>query len=706
METIKGIGFENFRVFAERSDFELAPVTILTGGNSSGKSTIIKGLKLLQRYWDNPDGQSSLLFDGGTHQLGDYEMALSNDSDSEELIVRYYQEHILFGKITVENVFELDESNRMKNGALKSSAILRDANGSIKELYKTYKEGNRIYFRTNADEIINTLIPELKELYEEQKAYREKVRKYFKRVPNKTSRNNGEIEDFGDYQGPAMYNEYDDYMAHPVLNREFCDFLGIDHERCKALDEFGGIIYDSVGLGFNSYGKVDRITPAHAEGYDPDAYKIGANSKLLELIARVPADQYRDLEKILWKKIVEKYPEVTNRFNEASFLNLIDGGGQNIVAEDPEDSRYGINPYPKAISFEQLKSFLKEQVKESFDQFYRELENKVLSEQGDYAEPVYNEIPDRFMNGNTREMKKLHLNKGLHSNSNKLKHFGGYSPQEQPSTELVTQLFNCIGGLEKELFGSFDGSSLPITLVQKIKGELDVITYQSIQDFSKNTRFIESVRANPQRLYTHSSQGTPFNSLLAGYMRKHKEDGRNQFLNKWVKNFEIGDSVEFQIKEGIGTEVFILKSGERTNLVDMGYGVTQLLPLLMEVSDASRGETFVIEEPETNLHPKLQSKLADMFIDACKTFQVRFIVETHSEYLIRKLQYLTAKGGISTGETIIHYIDNKDPKKRSSVTDPQVRTIRVEKDGALSRPFGAGFYDEADNLAMELWSFN
>ncbi|KAA6331110.1 hypothetical protein EZS27_020263, partial [termite gut metagenome] len=50
---INNISFENFRVFKNKSDFDLAPITILTGANSSGKSSVIKALKLLQNYWLN-----------------------------------------------------------------------------------------------------------------------------------------------------------------------------------------------------------------------------------------------------------------------------------------------------------------------------------------------------------------------------------------------------------------------------------------------------------------------------------------------------------------------------------------------------------------------------------------------------------------------------------------------------------------------------
>ena len=113
----------------------------------------------------------------------------------------------------------------------------------------------------------------------------------------------------------------------------------------------------------------------------------------------------------------------------------------------------------------------------------------------------------------------------------------------------------------------------------------------------------------------------------------------------------------------------------------------------------------MIEEPETNLHPKFQSKLADLFIDAYKTFKINFIVETHSEYLIRKLQFLTAKGDANTEDTVLYYIGNPDSKKREP-GEEQVRKIVIQKNGRLSKPLGSGFYDEADNLSLAMMKYS
>ena len=114
---------------------------------------------------------------------------------------------------------------------------------------------------------------------------------------------------------------------------------------------------------------------------------------------------------------------------------------------------------------------------------------------------------------------------------------------------------------------------------------------------------------------------------------------------------------------------------------------------------------IIIEEPETNLHPALQSKLADMFVEASKLFSIQFIIETHSEYIIRRLQYLTAKKEIKSEDTIIHYLFNPE-SEHTKQTNEQLRTIRIKEDGRLDKEFGTGFFDESTKLIENIWNLS
>jgi|GEM_PF-1062149 len=702
MTTIKGIGFENFRVYKDQSNFDLAPITVLTGANSSGKSTVIKALKLFQKYWENPDGQLPLYFEEGNdakhHQLGNFRMSLSSETGKDELILRYFLPyHFLFENIFVENVYVLDKSNKMENGELKKSSIIQINKDENVLLYETVHNDGKYQYYVNNKVIINDLIPKLKIINEELENYRSKAKKYIKDISGKSSNKKGDIESFGDYSGPAEYIFFPEgTQAHPVINKEFCDYLEVDLERFNMLDEEYGIFYPHIAMS-HSWVDISGI-----QNLNFNDYKIGSKSKFLKLISQVPKEKYDSLEIELWQLLQRNFPEEASKFNENSFLDLIKQTESDIYHDNVMEDYVGDILLKTILTFDELKELLKHEVVDNFDSFYQDLENQILEENSYYEEK---EISESFF---TKERYKSNwnLNKKLFSKKKIEEKFRNYDNQNNEGLEVLSCISDYVVRIEQSIFGTIDKSRPVLKLLTKIKEVLDEKTYSTIQKFSKNIHFIDSVRANTQRLYTQASQGTSFNDLLNHFMRNYDNAQHKDFFDKWVKEFEIGDDIEFQTVAGVGAQIFIVKNGKKTNIVDMGYGVTQLLPLIMEISSSDYEKTIVIEEPETNLHPKLQSKLADMLIDAKNELKVSFIIETHSEYLIRKLQYLTAKKDISIEDTIIHYVDYSDLLKRENITDPQIRTIRIQEDGSLSEPFGTGFYDEANNLSMKLWNFS
>jgi predicted ATPase len=213
-------------------------------------------------------------------------------------------------------------------------------------------------------------------------------------------------------------------------------------------------------------------------------------------------------------------------------------------------------------------------------------------------------------------------------------------------------------------------------------------------------------RTYQARLYSKGSSDSEINEILTHYVlsKVRATDPAVKFLNKWLKEFELGDELVTELYEGVATKVTIIKNGRHINIVNIGFGSGQLLTILLKITsiiaDQTRtattkrmaSPTVLIEEPEANLHPRLQSRLADMFLDASKTFQLRFVLETHSEYMIRRLQLLVAYKQCALSDAVIYYLDKSAVKK-----------LEFLPDGKLSDSFGEGFFDEADAEAMELY---
>ena len=230
----------------------------------------------------------------------------------------------------------------------------------------------------------------------------------------------------------------------------------------------------------------------------------------------------------------------------------------------------------------------------------------------------------------------------------------------------------------------------------------------------KEIAYLQSDRIISQRIYSFLTPNNAFENIVKELDSKKLSELEFSFIQKWFVEFKICS--EYSMKRSDDGSGFFIFFDKRSN-ADSGFGFSQLLVILLKTvliahdnvgSGFSEGgvykyyskNTIFIEEPENNLHPNYQSKLADMFLDAAKTFNIQFIIETHSEYFIRKLQYLTAKKEITPNDTVIYYFQHPDQIPEG---EKQVKKINILEDGSLSDNFGPGFFDEASNLVSSIW---
>lgn len=252
-----------------------------------------------------------------------------------------------------------------------------------------------------------------------------------------------------------------------------------------------------------------------------------------------------------------------------------------------------------------------------------------------------------------------------------------------------------------------------------IKGfETYEVNAESISKILNQILYIPGVRAKQEIVFTIDEYPLLCEVLnryaeyikRGGKIRMVTHDGyevikeeKYSFLEKWLVNeFKIVKKLSDLVMTPIEGYGVVVNINSEISLNQVGYGFTQLLPLILQIVFLENN-VIIIEEPESNLHPALQSKLADFFSEAAKEFEIQFIIETHSEYLIRRLQYLTAKKEIEAEDTQIYYFypPNDVPKG-----EKQVYPINITNDGKLNKNFGKGFFDEADNIALELFLLN
>ncbi|MCR5862562.1 AAA family ATPase [Flavobacterium sp. J372] len=233
--------------------------------------------------------------------------------------------------------------------------------------------------------------------------------------------------------------------------------------------------------------------------------------------------------------------------------------------------------------------------------------------------------------------------------------------------------------------------------------------------------YVSNIKEENARIY-NANVNSPFINLLKEYSNLGYKE--TDFIRKYLKIFDIGNDIkiDYDPKYQLIKVIIVTFDGIERELIDFGYGIKQLILILIQISilaqkskdlrqeyDEEYGEVFndyyapgilLIEEPESNLHPKWQSVMATMFAEANSEFKIQLIVETHSEYLIRKLQNLVADGELKPQSVKIFYLRNLH---KIEVGKGQVESLFIQDDGSIDYTmFDSGFFDESTNLEFSL----
>jgi len=188
-------------------------------------------------------------------------------------------------------------------------------------------------------------------------------------------------------------------------------------------------------------------------------------------------------------------------------------------------------------------------------------------------------------------------------------------------------------------------------------------------------------------------------------INNNKSSEAYRFVKEWMggDRFSVGDNFEIEMYAGEAYQVKIDSFGKLIHLADKGMGSIQAMLLLIRLATVihkrlifKKNYTVIIEEPELNLHPALQSLLADLFFEVNNKYEINFIVETHSEYLIRKSQLLVKEKEleISVNDNpfnVYYFDDEKGPYK-----------MNYRADGKFIEEFGTGFFDETRNIVKKM----
>lgn len=676
---------KNFRSFGEEgADFELAPITVLTGCNSAGKSSLVKAQLLLEQVLkcidikDFPIKKSDLNVSNKELALGKFSKILNKKSTNGTITFSY----VIRSKYLLEDVKATFEFVEKKEGVL--------GNGVLSSICISKLDGT-IIFRENLLDDIET---ELKNKLENLSAIFDNFKRFvvFERYKKAVNTKEG-YDNFGSKEEQETANEqykvaFDACKKYKIKKSEVEEYRSTKH-----FEDVPQYAFTTSWLDSGTFFDYLPIFKA-VEGKE----KSFVREYLLEAITS------QDKQ---WSKAIDWANHFADDYEKSGYDSFLDFF-ISLEKEAFSDYFYTRSGYVTEREFGENWSL-------SFDDAHYELdkENK---------EWIKIEVaPEKY---NRISRKRYEENWSFKAVVDALDDIFFYDeenlpPLEKPKREKEYAIYKN-RGLMKQYFISFYDAVIK-----------EILSPYFLQD----VKYVNSSSVEIKRLYPVDDTdkiSKCFNQYLQGDQRRVEWNNLSgnrpkvyipgKFMNKWIKEFGIGDAVRIEgTDQGLGILAFLEKEGEKRLLADEGYGITQLVALLMQIENNvlnakqinySDGvfapipyqyvtSTIYVEEPENHLHPKFQSLLADMFVEAYREYNIHFIIETHSEYLIRKLQVMVAdkECNLTTNDVSLNYVE-KDSNGISTN-----RKIEILEDGRLSGTFGSGFFDEADSLAMNLMKY-
>lgn len=268
------------------------------------------------------------------------------------------------------------------------------------------------------------------------------------------------------------------------------------------------------------------------------------------------------------------------------------------------------------------------------------------------------------------------------------------APKEDPNEDPAVFSADMVGHMLLESYQ--EAIKLDLDTIKRSKEDLSVVL---------NSFEIEYISAHA------AHQDTIYKNDEADYLAKvvhmfclhriAKGEEEYEFVKHWMSKFNIGKDFDVKSWDGEAYRVDITEEdGTIVPLGDKGMGSIQMMILLLRLATIMRYRKhyqlptiIAIEEPEQNLHPRMQSLLADMFEELVRHNNWRFVIETHSEYIVRKAQVLVAEA---------NYVDEEDLREHNPFKiyylpeDGSVRyEMRFKTSGRFENSFGEGFFDVA-----------
>jgi hypothetical protein len=218
-----------------------------------------------------------------------------------------------------------------------------------------------------------------------------------------------------------------------------------------------------------------------------------------------------------------------------------------------------------------------------------------------------------------------------------------------------------------------------------------LILWGFVTNLIRDVIHVPGLRGNPLRTYPVTAVGGEFPGTFERYVasivadwQQRGNSGKLQELAHDLQTLGLTWKVrvrpisDTQVELQVGRLPRAAQGGawDLVSIADVGFGVSQTLPVLVALRTARNGQVVYLEQPEIHLHPRAQLALCNVIATAVRR-GVRVVVETHSSLLLVGIQTLVAKGTISRDAVILHWFE------RSTSGDTRVSSAEVDDEGSF-----------------------
>lgn len=229
---------------------------------------------------------------------------------------------------------------------------------------------------------------------------------------------------------------------------------------------------------------------------------------------------------------------------------------------------------------------------------------------------------------------------------------------------------------------------------ESLVSDFTSLIIDDISDALKNTKYLGPLRSAPKRFYTSSDDLNRKHDGIGnlGFDLYNSKSTTEISINNYLSKFEIPYTITTENlgNEQTGSIISIqltdLRNNTKVTPKDVGFGIGQVLPIILD-SLVSAHQLICVEQPEIHLHPRLQAHLADLFIDSALKNNNQWVIETHSEALMLRIQRRIRERKINSNIISVLYIDvGEDGAK--------VIDLPLNEQGDFTRHWPGGFFEE------------